>query len=529
MMDFSDSDLLRVTLRTVNIIFLLLVANTLRMIFIKRGKPKGKISPQARRVRNIFILGIVPLFLALFIYQATWQVAGFMRPGFINFMQRYDHRPLNPAHRQLRGCILDRNGDICAHGSISDSLQKRSYPFGAAACHIIGYANRSFGLSGVEQAENALLSGYSINSTDTLKKFGKNIVDRKQIEGSDVRLTIDVRLQQVASSLLRGKSGAIVIINPANGEILTMVSSPAFNPENISDKIINNTSDAPLLNRALHGLYPPGSTFKVVMAAAALEKKFDRKFACPPDGVSAAPGSRPIRDHEYYACKRRGRRWRGRGPISLEDALIHSSNVFFAQLGLELGAETFNHICEVFHFNKSFTVLNGASSKIVSSSSKLPHIKNSQKSSLAQVSIGQGKTLVTPLQMAYVVAVIGNDGIGCMPHLKFSSKPILSEIVISPDSARKVQAMMRGVVEKGTARGVKINGISIAAKTGTAQNSHGKDHSWFICLAPSPHPHLAIAVVVEHGGYGSQSALPIARKLVLFAAKSGYIHPVMEQ
>lgn len=498
-------------------------ANVLRLM-LKSGAEaaKGKISPQSKRMKLIFAWGIIPLFAALFVYQASWQLAGFVRPGFVDFMRRYDRRPQNPAHKYQRGRILDCNGLVLAASAQTNGVDVRRYPFGAAACHLIGYSDSRFGLAGVEKAENSLLRGYSLSSAESLKTFGKNMVARNQIEGADVRLTIDARLQQIAANLLRGKCGAVVAMKPSTGAIIVMVSAPGYDPGCLNSKLFNEGGrNAPLLNRALHGLYPPGSTFKTVVAAEALESGFNRKLNCPAEGVSAIPGATPIRDHEYYACKRAGKRWKGHGLLSLEDALIHSSNVFFAQLGLQQGYAAMNRSADIFHFNEGFTLLSGSSSAISSSASKFPVLRD--RCSLAQVSIGQGKLLVTPLQMAFAAAVIGNDGAARLPHLKDEVEAQAAEQVISVKTARKVQAMMRGVVEKGTARGMRIKGLSIAAKTGTAQTLQGKDHSWFICMAPSPRPDLAIAVIVEHGGYGSQAALPIARRLMTAAMELGIV------
>jgi peptidoglycan glycosyltransferase len=475
-------------------------------------------------MRLIFVWGIVPLFCALFLYQATWQLAGFVRPGFVDFMRRYDRRPENPAHRYQRGRILDCNGLVLADASHTNGVDTRHYPFGAAACHMVGYADSRFGFAGVEKAENSLLSGYSLSSPESLKAFGKNIVARKHIEGADVYLTIDARLQQTAADLLKGRSGAVVAIKPSTGAIIVMVSAPGYDPNRLDSTLFSSSGrGAPLLNRALRGLYPPGSTFKTIVAAEALESGFNRKLSCPAEGVSAVPGATPIRDHEYYACKRAGKKWKGRGMISLEEALVHSSNVFFAQLGLQQGYAAMNRSCRRFHFNESFELLTGSSSMISSAPSKLPVLTAKQRCSLAQISIGQGKLLVTPLQMAFTTAVIGNDGAACMPYLKKGVERLPAERVMSIENARKLQKMMRGVVDRGTARGMRIKGLSIAAKTGTAQAPQGEDHSWFICMAPSPKPDLAIAVIVEHGGYGSQAALPIARRLMTAAMELGIV------
>jgi peptidoglycan glycosyltransferase len=516
-------------IRILQAAFILLQAILLLQVIRSMPKVSGKIMPQAGRMRSILYRGIIPIFLLIFLYQGYWQLTGFLKPQFISFMRRYDHRPDNPAHKYLRGSILDRNQTPLAFTIHTNNTDIRQYPFGNSICHVVGYYSRKFGLTGVEKYENSLLSGCSLDSTESLKRFGRNITTRKQIEGGNVQLTIDARLQQHATRLLANRCGAIVAIQPATGEIIALASSPAFNPANPTPAISDTTGRAPLLNRAIHGLYPPGSTFKLVVAAAALERGSAPNFNCPVNGIAATPGSAPIRDHEYYACQRRGKKWRGRGNISMKDALTHSSNVYFAQLGLHLGWTALRNTSATFGIGKRFRILAGDSGKLTSSASKLP--KKRDRCSLAQTSIGQGGLLVTPLQMAFIVAVIGNNGSAYQPHLKNiaqNANPPPPPRILSPKTAQALQWMMRSVVEHGTARAVQIDGLAIAGKTGTAQAPHGKDHSWFVCLAPSPHPELAIAVIIEHGGYGSAAAIPAARELLLKALELGIIHKQKE-
>jgi peptidoglycan glycosyltransferase len=277
------------------------------------------------------------------------------------------------------------------------------------------------------------------------------------------------------------------------------------------------------LNRAIQGLYPPGSTFKIVTAALALEKGFRGTLYCPADGYTTSSHYRKIRDHEYYEARKAGRTWRGHGNLDLATALAESSNVFFAQIGVRYGHDAFARNLGRFYFDGKISLYNSPYGSWAMSTGRVPKIGKSDKYGLAQASVGQGKISTTPAHMALISAAIANRGVAVKPRLVGSDPPVRLGRFMSEGSAIRLAKMLRKAVAGGTGRRIDVAGLAIAGKTGTAQNPQGASHSWFVGFAPAHRPALAVAVMVEHGGYGSATAAPIARDLFLKADELGML------
>jgi len=506
--------------------FFLLCFWTIALIFYY-GRAAAPAKPRAGTGVRWLLRCVCLLFLAAYMYQATWQLAGFSRPAFMDFMRKYSRRPVNPAKEMARGSIRDRNGVELAVNARSDNILRR-YPYSRGFCHLIGYADPMFGLSGLEAADNAFLNGSSLASPDELGRFSMNILNHRKAEGNDLVLTIDARLQKTAVTLLCGRPGAVVAIQPRDGSVLAMVSAPSFNPEDLNASLFSEEkkSSSPLLNRAVQGAYPPGSIIKIMVAACAVENGFADLLDCPPQGYTPpGHGYRPIRDHEYYEYLRRGDSWQGWGRIGLEKGFARSSNVFFSQLGVKLGSQQLNTAAARFLFNKQLVLFEGSSGTISVRQSFWPAVRPDDAGSLAQQSIGQGAMLVTPLHMALLAAAIANDGQLYAPRLAVRTPPRPLDRIIDYRVAEKLKQLMRYTVEHGTAQGANIKDVNIAGKTGTAQAPEGADHSWFVCFAPVERPAIALAVLIEHGGYGAASALPVATELVKKAKKLGLLEP----
>jgi len=503
--------------------FFLIAANLLRVLLRTGTQIKPPAKEPGRRVMQVFYWFVLPIMAGLLLYQATWQLTGFARPGFVRFMQRYNRRPVNPARRRVRGRILDRRGLPLAVNDDRNPLLRR-YPEGEVFCHAVGYADPTFGLTGIEGAEDAYLSGASLASRNEVDRFGKNIVDRQAIRGNDLVLTLDGQLQREAARRLRGKRGAVVVLRPADGALLAMVSAPAYDPNALSGSLMRGDSgESALFNRALHGLYPPGSTFKIVTAALAVESGFAGKLDCPGEGFVADGGARPIRDHEYYACQRLGRIWRGHGLLDLGTAFARSSNVFFARFGADAASARFNALADRLCLRSSILLVDGASGKIRSKAGGMPRLTDGGRRERAQVAIGQGRLLLTPLHMALLAAAVAEDGKMFRPRLKRSAPAELLSNALSAGTAARLRGLMRQAVQTGTGRGADVAGLSVAGKTGTAQAPGGDDHAWFVCLAPVQAPAVAMAVVIEHGGSGSGTAVPVAVSILREAHRLGLL------
>lgn len=477
---------------------------------------------KARRAAPKFFPAVVMAFAAMLAYQATWQLAGFTRPQFITFMRKHSHRSVNPASQHTRGSILDRNGVALALDA-AGSGNRRSYPYGKAFAHLVGYADPMYGLSALEAADDLSLSGAGAEALKDWKTFGQGLIDHKSAAGNTCRLTVDARLQVRAMELLAGRPGAVVGLRPSDGAVLVLASSPSFDPNALDLARLKKQPETPMFNRALRGRYPPGSTFKVITACRAAEAGLNPGIACPGEGF-VPPGHRqPIRDHEYYEAKRNGKDWAGHGTIDMAEGFSRSSNIYFSRLGIQLGAAALNDIAVRFALDRRIPVFEGSSGAMRSGLNSFPTLSPRAQGEIAQVAIGQGKLAVTPLHMALMTAAIANGGIMMKPHCAYDAQPEVLSQATTAAAARRVTKLMRGSVLHGTSRGAKIAGIDIAGKTGTAQNPSGEDHSWFVCFAPLERPQLALAVLVEGGGYGSKSALPVAVGLMRKAADLGLL------
>ena len=439
------------------------------------------------------------------IRQAEWQLAGYTRPEFVRFMERYNPRPDNAAHHLIRGSILDRNGEPLAFTK-TDGSGVRVYPYDMAAVHAVGYRHPKEGLTGMESAADATLSGYrQLLSWSDVREAARTALRETRQIGTNVTLTLDARLQMRAFSLLRGRRGAAVALDPKTGEVLLLCSSPAFDPNHF-DRRLNSNPDSPLYNRALRGLYPAGSTFKTAIAALMVERGAPLRLDCPADGYWPPKARRPIRDHEYYSWEKRGQRWPGFGTLDLDTALAKSSNTYFAHGGVLCGTEPFNALVERLRINEPVILYSNGVSRLVSNPGSVPK--------LSQLSIGQGRLQVTPLHMAMIAASLANGGTMMAPHLSADEPPAVLSRPFSARTAARVAAAMRNVVQHGTARQIDLPGREVCGKTGTAQNPGGEDHAWFLCFAPASDPQIAVAVIVENAGFGSAHALPVAKGIL---------------
>ncbi|HMO52048.1 MAG TPA: penicillin-binding transpeptidase domain-containing protein [Kiritimatiellia bacterium] len=471
---------------------------------------------------RLFFFLIALMMLGVLGYQATWQLAGFARHDFVQFMKRYNRRPDNPAARIVRGGILDRQGVGLAVPD-PDRPGQRWYPGGAAFCHIVGYEHPFYGLSGVEAAEHATLSGITRDTGPEWERFRRNLIKRDDLRGHDVALTLHAALQREAHARMKDLKGAVVVIDPSDGSILVLYSAPGFDPQRLNPEWFERRDpQARLLNRATQGLYPAGSTFKVLVAAAALELGINPVLDCPAEGYQVGTGNRPIRDHEYYDYQRRGRTWPGHGALNMRDAMTKSSNIYFAKLGVQVGGERLVEAVHRMGLPRSWILLEGSSGNLTTSAGRFPNVSNRDTARTAQVSIGQGEMLTTPFHLAMLAGAIGRQGAVWKPRLLAQAPPQPLEPMMSAATARALGTMMRQAVTHGTGRAADIPGLNVAGKTGTAQNPHGADHGWFIGFAPAQQPKLAFAVVVEQGGYGSQSALPVAAAILRKAQAIGY-------
>lgn len=464
-----------------------------------------KKSTTNRRILHIFVV-ISILFLSLIGYMSYFELYG--KESIM--ANNYNRRLKATEEGIIRGQIFDRNGEVLATTKVSDDISSRSYPYKKLYAHIIGYNSDIYGKTLLEAQYNDTLLG--INALGLIGNT-VSLVTGEEKTGNNLILTIDHALQARARELIGDNRGAIVAINPKTGEILAMVSTPDYNPnessleENWTD--ISTDEDSPLLPRAVLGLYPPGSTFKVVTAISAIEEGLN-------DFQIEDTGSVVIDGKTFSNAGNKAY-----GNLDMTSAMAYSSNVYFSMLSELLDSKALVKTAEKAGLNNNFNF------DIPLKQSRINRDIKS-KTEFAATVIGQGKLLVTPLQMALICSGIANDGVIMKPYLvkSISDK---NNIVLTSTLSNKlytitdektnalVKEMMIEVVKNGTGKKAAISGIEVAGKTGTAQNENSDqgDHAWFIGFAPAEDPEIAIAVIIENQAQdGGKVAAPIARKIM---------------
>ena len=435
-------------------------------------------------------------------------------------------RQLLAEYDRQRGPIYVKRVAVAESKETDDRLKYlRVYPIGPSYAPITGYYSLVYGATGIERAANGVLSG----SDDRLlvDRVEQLLAGRKP-QGGSVVLTVDPAAQRAAYQGLNGRKGAVVAIEPSTGRILALATSPSYDPSRLS---VHDTDDItaayeeldddpakPMLNRALAEVYPPGSTFKVVVAAAALTSgRYTPETVIPaPKQVRLPNSTATIRNFGGSSCSRSGK-------MTLADALRISCNTAFALLGEKLGADALRAQAEAFGFNESFDVPMGSAASVFP--------EELDPAQTMQAAIGQYDVRATALQMALVSAAVGNDGVlqkpylideEIAPDLAVLDKTSPSEFgeAVSPQVAADLREMMVGVVENGSGRAARISGVQVAGKTGTAQQGEGEPpHAWFTSFAPARGAKVAVAVIIEDGGGSTEAtggalAAPIARSVI---------------
>lgn len=474
---------------------------------------------------------VLRLSLALILIYAV--LAGGLTYWQVVQAQTLTDDPANPlvlaaSRNAPRGRILDSRGRVLATSVQGpDGEQLRRYSFVSTA-PIIGYKTLRFGNTGLERTYDAELIGLGQRTpTDRLlRKFRAEPYDPL-----DLVLSIDARLQNEAYELLGGSRGAVVAIEPATGRVLAMVSTPTFNPNRVVDPEggeayfaalqAQPSEESSLVNRATQGRYTPGSIFKIVTAVAGLGSG-----AITPDTVyrdqpaEEADGfvvdGFPIRDGHHRVT--------GNRRLDLIEATEVSCNIYFAHAALDIGEDDLAEWAARMGFGAAIPFdLPTAASQVTGRDGFESRVE------LASAGYGQGRTFVTPLQMVLVAATVANDGQLMRPHLVDAMRSKSGDVrsvdpqtwqrVIGAPQAATIQQAMQEAVEgdlgRGFAGGAKVRGVPTAGKSGTAElGGEGEPHSWFIGFAPVEEPRIAIAVLVERGGFGRERAVPMAGQLM---------------
>jgi len=399
----------------------------------------------------------------------------------------------------LRGSLLDRTGQLLAQSREG----RRVYPLGPLTGPLLGYMTGRLGSAGLEASLEARTAGYAVPRTP---KQAWNLVARGERRGDDVVLTLDRDLQKVAWDLLEGSRGAVLVLDIPTAEILAVASRPSFDPATLEAdwERLRVDPSAPLIERGTQGLYPPGSTFKILTMAGALadgRTAADEVFACT---GSMDAGNFILHDNAVH------------GPVRLEEALVVSCNVTFATLGQRLGVDGLRRWMDAFGLLEAMP--------LVPNAAEARPVHSGAPSAAAEAGIGQADLLVSPLAMARVTAAVARGGIDLEPRLVRaqtrrgqetwrpaapSARRVLPQAV-----AEQVRRAMAAVVARGTGGAAALPGVAVAGKTGTAENPHGAPHAWFVGYAPARDPEVAVAILLENAGGGGAHAAPLASRLL---------------
>jgi penicillin-binding protein A len=476
-----------------------------------------------RQIATLFSLFAV-LFALLIVFTSRWTVleAESLEDEPAN------RRALIKEQKVPRGVIYARDGRTelarsRPEGSGQSRVFTRTYPSGPLFSHAVGYSFIENGRRGLEQSRNSDLAGEEDEFQSIISEL-----ESKAREGFDVVTNLDAEAQRVARDGLAGRKGGVVAIEPKTGKVRVMVSFPEYDANQIPDGFnqLNRNADKPLLNRTTQELYPPGSTFKVVTAAAALDSGKYR-----PESV--VDGSSPKTISGAPLENAGGQNF---GPVSLTDGLTNSVNTVWATVGETIGRQTLIDYMDRFGFNEDpkldYPDFQMIPSGVRDAKGRL--LGGNAGFDVGRVAIGQGglegAIQTSPLQMALVAAAVGNDGRLMKPRLtdrvvrkdgrvKDRVEPDLQSEVMKPESANQLEDMMGRVVEEGTGTAAALSGVQMAGKTGTSEVGENREltQPWFIGFAPIDNPRIAVAVTVERqppGSSGGQTAGPIAKAVV---------------
>jgi len=486
---------------------------------------------------RVLAIGSITLFLALLINVTFVQ---FWQAGSLNSLAKHpdNTRVRDAEFSRERGSIFVGRDTVLAESVKSKDQYafQRRYPHALQYAHLTGYFSRDLGIGGIEATQNSILGG------SDPKLFVNRVIDlagSRTPKGGNVKLTINPAAQKAAydgiQALGKDAQAAVVALEPSSGRILAMVSNPTFDPNLLASHDFSqangakqrylNAKPSPLDNPAIETVLPPGSTFKLVTAAAALESgKFTPNSKVPGGTSLDLPlTSKKLVNENGMSC--------GGGQITLTRALEVSCNVAFGAVGMRLGDDALRQQAERFGFDQTyFSDLDDSLNR--QAKSRFP--ANPDQPQTALSAIGQFDVAATPLQMAMVTAGIANGGTTMAPHLidqvldskldvidKVQSDPLPNQPAMSVANARALTQMMVGVVDNGTGRTAQIPGVQVAGKTGTAQSAPSRPpYAWFVSFAPADNPQVAVAVLVQDAGVdrnqisGSGLAAPIAKSVM---------------
>lgn len=473
----------------------------------EKAKPKKK-QKQQKKENNREYNNILLVFTGIFVLMIGYLVAFQVKDSREVINNPYNARMEIFEKQVIRGSILASDGQLLAYTKVQeDGKEKRIYPFGCTFSHVLGYSE--YGKTGIESLGNFQLV---TSNAYFIEKFINELKEQKNI-GDSLVTTLDVDLQTAAHDALGTNQGAVVVMEADTGNVRALVSKPDYNPEEIASRWteFSNSDDGVLLNRAMQGLYPPGSTFKTVTLLEYLQEHQmeaeDYSFDCK---GKVDVGNSSI---SCYHGKKHGQ-------LDLKSAYAKSCNSAFAQMGRSLDVDAFDTLAKQLLFDSELPL------EFPYSQSSFQLKETDLEAIRMMTAIGQGNTLVTPMHMAMLISAIANDGVLMKPRFLERTESYTGTFVesypeveygslMTAQEAQILQEYMRAVVEDGTASALQSDSYTAFGKTGTAEYSSNKNksHAWFTGYVSGDKPDLVVCVIVEGAGSGSEYAVPIAKKV----------------
>lgn len=474
-----------------------------------KKKKKGRKTRASDRTFYRSLVGCAVFFGVLFLGMAAYVCIYISTHSEALFNNSYNSRQSVLAQKNTRGTIYSSDGYALAQ-TVTDEAgeEMREYPFANVFSHIVGYTGR--GKTGLE----GLANFYLVNTSASVSEQAENAAADRKNPGNNLITTLDAGLQQAAYDALGVYEGAIVVMEPSTGKILAMVSKPDFDPNRIAeiwDEVTSDEESSVLLNRASQGVYPPGSTFKIITALEYMRENpagwKNYSYQCE--------GSYTFEDNTIR-CFHGSRH----GNVRFTRSFAKSCNASFANMGMTLDKGRYLATMEGLLINQSLPV------DIPHSDSKVFLTEDSDGADMIQTVIGQGKTQMTPLHMCMITAAIANDGVLMRPYeMERIERPdgtVVKEFapteygrLLSSQEAADLRGLMADVVEEGTATRLSDLSYTAAGKTGSAEFNGNKadSHAWFTGFAPVENPQIVVTVIIEGIGSGGDYAVPIARRV----------------
>lgn len=470
---------------------------------------KNKKQPyRKRKNRNVFV--VTGFFSLLFVGMIGYLVCFVALNEKTLINNSYNSRQKLLASQNVRGSIYASDGTVLAYTEVKeDGTESRIYPYGETFAHVIGYS--TYGKTGVEEQANY----YLLHTNAPLGLRVTNGRTGTKNPADDVYTTLDVRLQEAAWEAMNGRSGAVIVTDVNTGKILAMVSMPDYDPNRIEalwPTLVEDEESGTLVNRASQGLYPPGSTFKILTALEYIRENPEtwQEYTYDCEGAYEEGGSRI---NCYHGSRH--------GEINFEEAFLRSCNAAFADIGSGLDRSSFAATLRTAFFGRELPAA------LPCSQGSVAPLETLSVDEMLQTAIGQGKTQMSPLQLNMITAAAANGGICYAPYVidrvvncegtvirQF--RPSACGRIMSEEESAILRDLMQKVVEEGTGRGLSGLAYTVGGKTGSAEYGKvkGDSHAWFTGFAPVENPEICITVILEGAGSGSEYAVPVAKAVL---------------